>query len=362
MNLTERISVIRHRHSKILLVLAGLTCLTAGARAQELPRVSQIWVTQDVDAAPLNNRTSLAVSSSGSVLFRSYSGSDEALFVADSSGRITSRFGTQGDGPGEVRDPQPIAERSGEFVTWDPGTRRLSRWSQSGALVSENRFLQTVRPILPADRGFLGVERGGRGSTWQPVRIAEVDGAWNYLLSSADANASTVAANPTGLTVEAIFGAWAGGFVIIDPNIYSIGFFDWRGQRVAIVEHGGKPELPTPGRIDAFFQSMPRLKDMPAAQQAQMRETASKMLLPLVAPGSPPQVDGKGRMWVFGYAGDNAFADLFRGQTFLGRIAVACRAFQGSFSVRGSYMAVSCFPDDDGFDGDAVIKLFRIEG
>ena len=74
----------------------------------------------------------------------------------------------------------------------------------------------------------------------------------------------------------------------------------------------------------------------------------------------PPRGDGAGRIWVLGQHADSAFADVFAGSRFLGRLPLPCRDFQGRWSLNGSWLAVVCAPDDLEADRDADLKLFRI--
>jgi hypothetical protein len=74
------------------------------------------------------------------------------------SGRVRSRFGRAGAGPGEVMDPVGLlwGDSVGSLWVADRANRRVSRFEQSGALVAETP--------LPAAGGASGV------GTWEAVR------------------------------------------------------------------------------------------------------------------------------------------------------------------------------------------------
>lgn len=351
--------------SAVVLLLVHSTAVPSQGRGPALaggiPKLQLAFTTHDADDSPRSHNLPLCVSESGAVLFVSNSSSDERLAVADSTGRIVRRFGRQGDGPGEVRSAEPVAATRAGYTTWDPTLARLSEWGSSGQHLRSIAIPTGIRPSVEVPGGYLGAQRNGRG--WRPVLIDKATGQGREMLKASDTlfdiKPSPIAGAPF---VSPVFGIWADGFLVGNANEYTLTLYRWDGQVVRTLSRTLKRERTSAGRVEAFLRVIPNIAQRPAGEIARLREQASGMMLPYFTPGGVPSTDADGRLWVLGVAADSGFADVFSADRFLGRIALACRGYQGSFSVKGNWLALACLPDNPAFDGDAVIKLFRIVG
>jgi hypothetical protein len=148
---------------------------------------------------------------------------------------------------------------------------------------------------------------------------------------------------------------------MVDPNEYALSFFDWGGTLQATIRRDIRAPRPSMNRVLAFIEQSGG-KSLPEAARKERIELMSGMDLPHISPGGVPRMDGSGRLWLFGIAGDSAFADIFTNERFIGRVAIGCTGFDGFFSLRGQWLGMICLPDDSDFDGDAILKLFRIRG
>lgn len=201
----------------------------------------------------------------------------------------------------------------------------------------------------------------GRG--WRPLLINRTTGQGREVLKASDTlfdiKPAAVAGGPF---VSPVFGIWADGFIVGNANDYTLRLYRWDGQVVRTLSRALTRERISAGRVEAFLRVIPNMAQRSAGEIAKLRDQASGMMLPYFTPGGVLSADAHGRLWVLGVAADSGFADIFSADRFLGRIALPCREFQGSFSVKGHWLALACLPDDPAFDGDAVIKLFRIVG
>ena len=346
-------------------------CLAVGIRpfpvaataAQQIsaasPRLIPMFTTVNIDDAPLSVLAPLAVNGYGETLYRANEANDVALILVDSVGAIKARFGVPGDGPGEVREPRPIGFDGEAFVTWDPASARMARWSRQGTLVASSRLENAPTIVAIAPEGYLAHGRDPRTGARLPVLISAVGVSRNLIHSTPPAD---VSAAPGRMDMVPVLGTWSGGFVTIDASRYRGTFYRWNGTAASTFTRPAPTMHATAARVDAFVRMMPGASSRPPEQIAAIREQAAGMALPPIVPGITTGTDDRGRTWVMGFAGDSAFADVFESGGFIARVAVPCHIFQGSFSVAGHWLATACLPEDGDFLGDAVLRVFRIEG
>jgi hypothetical protein len=74
-------------------------------------------------------------------------GGDKRLTAYDTTGRVLWRQGREGDGPGELRQPDGVSVVGAAVAVRDHGPHRLSLWSANGELIG-------VRPL--SEFGFAG--------------------------------------------------------------------------------------------------------------------------------------------------------------------------------------------------------------
>jgi hypothetical protein len=162
-------------------------------------------------------------------------------------------------------------------------------------------------------------------------------------------------------------GFWSGGWAIGDPNSYRIALYDPAGTLIRVLGRNLPTLHPSKGRVDEEVQRIQHRMEgrggkLAPADLAQIKKEIGEGTLPQFTTSVALDSDSKGRIWVMGVEGDSAFADLFSSTQFLGRIEIPCRMFNGAWSLSGSWLATACLPDNPGFEGDAVIKVFRVDG
>lgn len=355
----------------VMSICTTLSCLASPLAARQsspnarVPVLELVSRTRTVDLAPLNLRSPLEVSSRGSALYLANPTSSLKLVLVDSSASLISRLGVPGEGPGEVRRPVPVPANSPDgFVTWDVQLRRVSHWDSKGKLRSQIRLGGNGQVFAEVAGGFIGNQRLG-GPLFQPIFFPTGDSVAKPLLSesriehfrSIEDQRKGTKANVYGH----VFGLWDDGFLVADPNDYVLSLFDWRGALRATIRRDVPAPRPSMARVMAFIDQSGG-KSLPEVEKRKRVELMSAMELPHVSPGGVSRMDSAGRLWMLGIAGDSAFADVFTKDRFMGRLAIGCKGFEGFFSLRGQWLGMVCLPDDPDFDGDAIVKLFRIKG
>ncbi len=162
------------------------------------------------------------------------------------------------------------------------------------------------------------------------------------------------------------FGVWRNGFLVGDAASYRLGLYDWTGKLARVISRNVDRSALTSAQAEAAFtswqESPPGRRATPSALEAKRAELLESRH-PHFTTFLPAAIDGSGRFWIFGPAGDSVYADAFADTEFLGRATVACPGFRGrseAWSVAGSWVAMACAPTDTAYVGNAVLKLFKI--
>lgn len=347
--------------------LLSLVAVSLHAQAPTLPRLRHTFTSTDVDLAPINRLTPIAVGPQGHVLFvGSAESSDRKLALVDSTGRLLLRLGRPGAGPGEVRSPKPVEISTDRIAVWDRENAVLLEWDLAGALQ------QSVKPMGLSEVAFVGRETVGMryvAGAWRVVAVERATGQLRELIPPTDTFVTEHFGPVNGRSKSPyapITGAWAQGFVVADPATYAVALYRWDGTLVRVLRRTLPPIYASAARIDEFLETFSRQAaergqpPLEEAQKAMLRKQGAEQQLPYIMPGGAIRTDARNRMWVLGMEGDSAFADVFTADRFLGRLSLPCRLYNGSWSLAGAWLAVTCVPDDREFDGDAVLKLFRI--
>ena len=356
-----------NRRTWMLLVIALCGASSLAAQAPTMPKLRHAFTTTDVDLAPTNRLTSIAVGPRGHVLFVSNAEATELrMALVDSTGRLVLRLGRTGAGPGEVRSPRPVEVGTDRLSAWDLENSVFLEWDFKGALQ------QSVKPIGLSGVSFVGQEVVGLRNVarvWQPVAVNRTTGQLRELIPPADTFMNAHFGLVDGKSASRYApmpGVWGQGFVVADPGNYAVALYRWDGTLVRVLHRDVPPMRASAGRIDDFFATVNRQSvargqpPMDEARMAMMRKQVADEVLPPITPGGAIRVDARNRIWLLGMEGDSAFADVFSPDRFLGRLPLPCRLFNGFWSLSGAWLAVACLPDNREFDGDAVIKLFRI--
>jgi hypothetical protein len=159
------------------------------------------------------------------------------------------------------------------------------------------------------------------------------------------------------------FGTWAGGYLFADGREYRIALYDWDGKLVRILHRDVKPSKWSKAYAEAQFEEFrqaPPGRRLSASALERKREEYLESSHPHFNRLTPLSTDGAGRLWVVGNSGDSAYADVFSPEAHLGRLELPCPGFDRGWSVNGNWLAMACAPTDPDYEGDAVLKLFRI--
>lgn len=339
-----------------------------GVSAQSaLPRIVPVFTSTTIDGSPQALFSRIEVGPQGHMLFNAEGGAAFHLVLLDSAGKVLKRLAREGEGPGEARNPIPVYVGQEEAVAWDVGLLRLSEWSFDGTLRRSSTPKSTGAFVARVGNQYLGFVISSTGA--KPVTLDPATGGIQDLLPPADSfyHAEFKPASPSNpVSAAPTFGEWTDGFIVANPATYHIGLYRKDGTLVRVLSRTIPPSYPGAARLDrgmAQFRTMKiggRLRT--EAEMQVIRSRAAATPVPSFAIGVPLRTDAKRRIWVVGIQGDSAFADVFAAGRFLGRIGISCPGFEGKWSLSGSWLAMVCAPQDPNYDGNAVVRLFRITG
>lgn len=322
--------------------------------AQGLPTLRLEAEVNVPELEDLSRFSQVAVSAQGSLLFANQQES-QVLRVRHLDGS-TLAFGPKGEGPGEVNEAMFLFVNDTAVVFRDPSQSRISWFGLDG------RPLKSARVRMPGVNTSASAGEGqvvfgwGAGSSREVVRIDASTGATSAIDLSADSLVVAQWGGP-GRQVRPTPGPWYGGFLLADARSYTIGFYDWDGNRVAVYQQpGDRPNLPTAEEVERQARNL-QLSGSP------MSPGRRSQLLNREQPwfANTIRQDGAGRTWVVATRFGRSEADVFLGPTFLGSLPLPCEALGPRWDLAGSWLAVICEPDDPGSTADAVVKLFEIQ-
>lgn len=353
------------------LAVVGLVATLAlgrpsGVSAQStVPRIVPVFTSTTIDASPQALYSLIAVGPQGHMLFNAEGGAAFHLVLLDSAGKVLKRLAREGEGPGEARNPFPMYVGREEVGAWDVGLMRLSEWSFDGALRRSSTPKSAAAIVARFGNQYLGLAISSTGA--RPITLDPATGSTQDLLTPADSfyHAEFKPASPTNpVSVAPVFGEWTDGFIVANPAIYHIGLYRKDGTLVRVLSRAVPPSYPGAARLDRQMALVRSMKiggrQRTDAEIQTIRDRAATTPFPSFAIGVPLRTDAKKRIWVVGIQGDSAFADVFTAERFLGRIGIACPGFEGKWSLSGSWLAMVCAPQDPNYDGNAVVRLFRI--
>ncbi len=352
------------------LVAATVVCVSIGiaeqARAQtSLPKLSLAFASKTIEASPQSPFHPIAVGPQGHVLISAEKGSDFRLLLLDSTGAVTQRLGRNGEGPGESRNPFPVFVGPTTVAAWDVGLLRLT---ESGTDGTVRRSTTAKSPMVVSGRyrdRYFGFTVSAEGVT--PVLLDPATGVTAPLVPPTDTFFQAQFKHPapsTGMVVAPILGEWKDGFVIANVESYRIGLYGHDGRLARVVAREAKRVMPSTARVDRqmAMRTAMSMRGRPLTQEAleKARKTLTDTPLPNFVLATPLRTDANGRLWVLGIQGDSAFADVFIADRFIGRIGISCPGFEGKWSLSGRWLAMTCAPESDEFEGDVIVKLFRV--
>jgi hypothetical protein len=120
------------------------------------------------------------------------------------------------------------------------------------------------------------------------------------------------------------------------------------------------PPRLTKRQIDAEIRQI-RTSDTTLTEKylSSVRKQLERQRMPFFSAAQGIRFDPAGRLWVVGYSGDSAFADVFADTTFVQRVPLRCPGFDGQWDLKGSWLAVGCGRRDPAAQG-GELQLYRI--
>jgi hypothetical protein len=315
---------------------------------------------------PYSAADRFALGPDGSVVMTMAPGSDRLLGIYDSSGTLQISLGRGGEGPGELRVPNPVLlDANGLMVTDMAQARIITFDPQSGKLLATTTITQPITILGAAgDRLLMAI----------PMADGLTLPAWGRpglevpspLVAPSDSFvvAHFPPAPETRLTPLAVLGAWRGGVIVANGRSYAVGLYDSTGRFVRALSREVEPRFATPEMIGAFRRRAERYRGPDGKERDPVRindDVAAyrEKPQPHFSHVSPVREDPRGRIWIVGMEGDSAFADLFTPTGQIGHLGIACPGFSGRWSLNGEWLALMCAAPN-GSSRDAVLQLFRI--
>jgi hypothetical protein len=306
-----------------------------GERVASGPSVTRLPLAQLGSNGPELKRSALAVSPFGHVAFTTgYTEGDELITVVDSSGRVVSRLGPRGSGPGELQAAFVLFFQDSLLFAADVFQGRLHRYTIHGAY---REYVQFPGSYIPVGYVRDSVDLSDHSSVTGPriVRWAlTANTGYRTLVQQNDSLFIDFATRgrgqmPPSLTIGSSFT----GTVIGDGSTYQL--FEY--GKTGITEFGANrsPEILEPG-FDA--------------------DTAAYFGLYNLGP------DGQGRLWVAGRSSGDGFLDVYQDHRWLRRFTIDCyvNSWYG-LSINGDWLALLC-DASEAADTEVQLQLYHIAG
>lgn len=334
-----------------------------------LPVLQEVSLSIPREDLPLHSPRSIAVSSSGVVAYPIEVDGPNFLRIVRPGHPIPVRWGTPGEGPGELLGGGDLFSFGTNFAYLSPERRQVVLFDDRGRVIKDLRSSLSYLVIASNDKYVLmNGEFTVRESAFLEVRDVGDLRKSRVVVPVGDTTLQRFA----GLSRRS--GRWpvaainGDRIVIGDGYTYSLALFDATGSvrpfsRVLPPRTRTRWELgQTEDRLRSRAEFLVRSTD--PAQVGRVLDSlklkASRDTLPHFVPGGLG-FDGAGRLWVLGQADDQTFADVFADTMFLGRTVIECRmpdTFR-AISIRESWIAMICGTEDEEFPYN--LRLFHIE-
>jgi hypothetical protein len=342
-----------------LLLLSALALLAGCGQAAPAGHLSleRRAVTQGIAlAAPTDP---VGVSAAGVFIARVVSGADTSYRLIDSTGAVVVAAAVPGIGVW-------LADAAGVFHTMTPGAQGVAALNPDG----------TAGPAVTF--GASGIVRGVLADSVDVVRLF-ADGFKVIRLATDGSGERELVGSTTPRVVE-MLGLGRPGARVISPNAalpsvtttkdrvlvgngntYHIMIFDAAGQLVGEITRNLPSAHPTPRQIEGEIAQIVKSQQLSEAYLNTVRDQLRQSKVPFFAASQGMRYDGAGRLWVVGFDADSAFADVFQDTTFVQRFPLPCPGFDGSWDLKGNWLAVACGPREAGASGGELL-IYRILG
>jgi hypothetical protein len=277
------------------------------------PRVTVMRVPNLDSLGPESPRPAIAVASNGVVAFTGgFDTAGRLITVMDTTGRIVSRFGRRGAGPGELGNTILLEfTPQGVLVVTDAEHARFVLFDTAGSV------LHTSAPISPAgfpvfvgeDSADIVVNLGGQ-NRWRVARVSVRSGEGREILSAQHPAAQALN------TLVPPFAARGDRILVANPYKYLFQEFTVDGE-----------PLPSWGR-----ELPPRFIEPPPGSRGDPRPARHFALV---------RYDDRLRLWALTQPTLEQ-ADVFEGEVYVGHVALPCSALDWTFSKGGGWLLVVC--------------------
>ncbi len=369
---TRRRSVPTLRHAAAWgtsLVLAG-----CGGPAPAVERDETLAGMPRLEPAPLPSR----VRAAGDVLHPVVVGArgevvvitadrEGASFVLLTDDALPRGFGRLGEGPGELRIPQPLLVDDTVLVGYDMSSARVMVFDRvTGAIRREFRPREPVVPYLRGPDGTLLATRLDRGAEL-PALIDLASGRVRSGVAPGDTAAGNLFAGeldrPGYEGNAAVIGRWQGGTLVANGMSYRMVLYDGQGRVARRIDRNLPPRRLSAREVE---RELARLKGTPMgstpARLDQSRRRLETMPERWFTHLSAPREDARGRLWVLVEHGDSIVADVYADDTLLGSTPVECPGYAGRWDLRDTWLVLLCEPEDPASLEDAEVRRYRIAG
>jgi hypothetical protein len=226
----------------------------------------------------------------------------------DAEGTLLRTFGRQGQGPGEFQQPMEIfLAGDGDLRVWDVVGRRLTRWTQDGALVGGSTLPRWGALIAPLPDGDLIWREGRRTPDGQDTLFLRVDASGEPVEQFANIPWPTRTIDPPlGEITNTESDAWWVGVVppsfaaSPEGNVYLSSFAEYQvyafapdgAMRWALQVKHARPPL---ARAEIDLHMALHARRFPTRTEGQVDWPARQYAL------ADLRVDGHGHLYVFPY-------------------------------------------------------------
>lgn len=294
-------------------VVISVWCGTVSA--QQLELVRQVGSVNGPPEYTFFRISDITVDSRGQIIV--LDGGDRSVIVYDSAGAFVTRFGREGNGPGEFLGPSRVELRRSEIQVFDAQHARLSRFSREGQLIATRSYprpagldLSEIHDMRDSSLVGVSVFRASPGTAEHDPfdRVVRISGERVDTLLSFEVGVVLWRAPeglPWGLAPKPL-GA-TGAVAVSGDSLIALVDAHKGELRVLAVDHDGEVERPpVPIPLHAHPVDSGTLDRVGAEVKEEMRAGKAPTLrrIELVPPSSVSELAGKalwddhGNVWI----------------------------------------------------------------
>ena len=299
----------------------------------------------------------IGVSATGLTVARVVFGTDTSFRLFDSTGATVGPASVPGIGVW-------LADEAGAFHTLAPGALGVVALNPDGSAGPAIRFQEpgVVRAMLGDSVDVMRLF----GDGFKVVRVAAGGtGEREILDGRAPQIAELLGIGPRGAGQAPSMAALpavttrADRVVVGNGGTYQLLLFDAAGKSVGAIQRTLPAAPLTSRQIEGEISQLQRSQKLSEQYLTVLRQQLAKGKMPFFSSTQGMRFDGAGRLWVVGYEADSAFADVFSDTTFVRRFSLSCPGFDGSWDLKGEWLAVACGSRDVAAQG-GELTLYRI--